>query len=172
MMAPNSPRLAAKAVLAPATRPGSASGRVIENSRSHQPAPRVRAASSSPRPWASSTRRMARTWKGKVRMALASAAPVQRNTKRMPKWASRKPPSPARVPSSISSRKPVATGGSTSGRCTSPSSRVLPGKRPRASSSAAAKAKGRLTATATEAMRSDSSSAWISDGSSRVMAPL
>ena len=72
-------------MIAPATRPGSASGKVMLISRSNEPAPKVRAASSRPRSRASSASLMARTWKGKVKMALASTAPVQRNTRTMPK---------------------------------------------------------------------------------------
>ena len=88
----------------------------------------MRAASSRPRSRASSASRMARTWKGKVKMALASTAPVQRNTSTMPNWSLRKAPTPPRVPKMISRMNPIATGGSTSGRCTMPSSKVAPAK--------------------------------------------
>ncbi len=60
----------------------------------------------------------------------------------------------------------MTTGGSTSGRCTSPSSSVLPGKRPRASSSAAATPKGRLASVATAATLRLSSTATHSSADS------
>ena len=85
MTAPNSPRPAAKAVTAPASIPGSISGRVIEAKRSSGPAPRVRAASSSPRSMFSSDSRMARTISGKVMTAVASAAPAVVKASSMPK---------------------------------------------------------------------------------------
>src|SRR5262245_15837850 len=49
--------------------------------------------------------------------------------------------------------KPTTTGGTTSGRCTIPSSRMRPGKRVRASSQATAMATGRLQATLQNATR-------------------
>ena len=104
MIATNSPRLAANAVIAPATMPGSASGRVTLKNRSTGPAPSVAATAFRPGSMASSERRIARTWNGKVTMAAASAAPLQWNTSRIPKLSSSQAPTGARVPSEISSR--------------------------------------------------------------------
>ncbi len=47
---------------------------------------------------------MARTISGKPITPQASAAPVQRNEKTMPKWVARKPPISPRRPNTISSR--------------------------------------------------------------------
>src|SRR6266852_4619000 len=77
MIAPNSPRLAAKAVTSPETMPGSANGTVIFTRRSRAPAPSVSAAIARLDPLCSRARRMARTCSGKVMRPDASAAPVQ-----------------------------------------------------------------------------------------------
>src|SRR5580698_3748139 len=66
--------------------------------------------------------------------------------------------------------KPIATGGSTSGNCTIPSSKVLP-RKPRASNSAVAQAKGSAAATATEEIFRLSSNASTSSGARRNMEP-
>jgi hypothetical protein len=75
MIAPNSPRLAAKAVIAPATMPGDIDGSVTEQKTSRREAPSERAAASRPGSTPSNASRIARTWNGKVRMAAATARP-------------------------------------------------------------------------------------------------
>ena len=136
MTAPNSPSPAAKAVTAPARMPGDISGRVTVTKRSSRPAPRVRAAASSPGSTPSSPSRTARTISGKDITAVASAAPPVVKTRRMPNQSCSGPPIGPRRPNSISRPQPTTTGGTTSGRCTSASSSDRPGKRPRASSMA------------------------------------
>ena len=84
MTAPNSPNAAENAVIAPASTPGSISGRVIEANRSRAPAPSVRAASSSPRSMFSREMRTARTMSGKDITAVASAAPLRVKMSSMP----------------------------------------------------------------------------------------
>ena len=70
--------------------------------------------------------RMLRTKSGNAITADASAAPFQSNTNRTPSHSSSTPPSQPRRPKSTSSRYPVTTGGSTSGRNTAVSTIVLP----------------------------------------------
>ena len=104
MMAPNSPRLAANAVMAPAMMPGSAKGSVMVTKRSTGPAPKVAAAAIRPGSIASMASRTARTWNGKVTMAAASAAPVQLKTKRMFQVSRSQAPIGPRVPKVTSRR--------------------------------------------------------------------
>ena len=85
MVAPNSPIALAKARIMPAMMPGRISGRVTVRKTQDAAAPSVPAASSSLRSTASIDRRMARTISGKPITAQASAAPVQRKEKTMPK---------------------------------------------------------------------------------------
>ncbi len=70
----------------PAMMPGRMSGRVMVAKTQSGLAPSVPAAASSRRSTASMDRRMARTISGKPMMPQASAAPVQRNAKTMPKY--------------------------------------------------------------------------------------
>ncbi len=128
--------------------PGEASGRVTLNSRSSRPAPRVRAASSSPGSAASSARRTARTITGKVITAQARLAPAVVNTNRTPNQSLSSAPSGPRMPNTISSSQPVTTGGSTSGRCTRAFSIGRPGNRVRARSHAVSTATGSPNPTA------------------------
>ena len=65
--------------------PGKASGSVTVRNTQGRLAPSVAAASSSLRSIASSASRIGRTINGKPMMPHASAAPVQRNEKTMPK---------------------------------------------------------------------------------------
>src|SRR5215510_8033506 len=153
MVAPNSPRLRAKASTTPTRIPGVISGSVIVMKASKRRAPSVRAAASSRRSTASSDSRMARTISGKAITAAARAAPFQVKMMVMPKVSYSQPPIGPRRPNSTSRMKPTTTGGTTSGRCTSPSSRTRPGKRVRASSQATAMATGRLQATLQNATR-------------------
>src|SRR6185312_8764516 len=97
--------------------------------------------------------------------------PVQLNTKRIPKLWYSQPPTPPRVPNSTRSRKPMATGGSTSGRWISPSITILPGKRVLERNSAAATAKGSAANTATPETRRLSSNASASSGVSKSVMP-
>ena len=144
MTAPNSPRPAANAVTAPARMPGIISGSAMLKKRSRGPAPSVRAASSRPASTPSRVRRMARTISGKVITATARMVPAVVKIRWMPKTRCSQPPIGPRAPNSTSSRYPVSTGGSTSGRCTKASSRVRPGKRRRTSTQATAMATGRF----------------------------
>ena len=66
-------------------------------------------------------------------IAEASAAPVQRNANTIPNQSSSHAPEDAVLAEQQSSEKPTTTGGSTSGRWTTASSSVLPGKSARAS---------------------------------------
>src|SRR5215510_87788 len=153
MVAPNSPRLRAKASTTPTRIPGVISGSVIVMKASKRRAPSVRAAASSRRSTASSDSRMARTISGKAITAAARAAPFQVKMMVMPKVSYSQPPIGPRRPNSTSNRKPTTTGGTTSGRCTRPSRSTRPGKRVRASSQATAMATGRLQATLQNATR-------------------
>ena len=67
-------------------------------------APSVPAAASSLRSTASIDSRIARTIRGKPMMPQASAAPVQRNEKTMPKCSARNAPTGPRLPKVSSSR--------------------------------------------------------------------
>lgn len=89
IVAPNSPMLRAKDRIIPAMMPGSVRGSVITTKTHAGPAPRDAAASSRRRSTASIKRRIARTISGKPITAHASAAPVQRKAKTMPKYSSR-----------------------------------------------------------------------------------
>ena len=169
MTAPNSPRPAAKAVTAPARMPGEISGSVTVRKRSTGPAPRVRAAASSPGSTLSMPRRTARTISGKDITAVASAAPSVVKTRRMPNQSLSGPPIGPRTPNSISSPQPTTTGGTTSGRWTNASSSIRPGKRPRASSQATATAGTRETATDRVATSRLSRTACHSSGVSRTL---
>ena len=77
MVAPNSPRLRAKASTSPVRMPGAISGKVTLRKVSKRPAPRVRAACSSRRSTDSRDSRIARTISGKPITAAARAAPCQ-----------------------------------------------------------------------------------------------
>ena len=90
MVAPNSPMALAKHRIMPAMMPGTISGSVTVRKTQARLAPSVPAASSSRASTASIDRRMARTSSGKPMTPQASAAPVQRNEKTMPKWSARK----------------------------------------------------------------------------------
>jgi hypothetical protein len=104
IVAPNSPRLAAKAMTAPERMPGSISGRVMVRKRSIGPAPSVRAAASRPLSIASIASRIARTISGNDMTPAATEAPVDVKISRMPKFSSSHDPIGPRVPSVISSR--------------------------------------------------------------------
>jgi len=91
-------------VIAPASTPGSMSGRVTVANRSSAPAPRVRAASSSPRSTFSSEMRMARTINGKDITAVASAAPLRVKMSSMPNARSSQDPMGPRAPNSSNNR--------------------------------------------------------------------
>ena len=167
MVAPNSPRLRAKASRAPTHNPGAARGRVtVKNTRSG-PAPRVRATPSRRGSTFSMARRTARSASGKPTTAEARAAPFQSNARLTPAASSSGPKRPRR-PNSSSSRYPVTTGGSTRGRWQSPSTSSLPRKSRRASSQPRAVAGGRVRATQARATRRDSPRTCSSSGSSIV----
>ena len=85
MVAPNSPSARAKASIAPAMTPGSASGSVTVTKIQNGLAPSVAAASSSRRSIASIDSRIARTISGNAITPQAVTAPVQRNANTMPK---------------------------------------------------------------------------------------
>ncbi len=112
-------------------------------------APSVCAASSSRRSTASMEIRIARTISGKAMIAAASAAPVQRNMKVRPNQSAKKRPAGPLLPNASSNSQPVTTGGRTSGKWISASSKILPGNRARASTQASPKATGMVTPTAT-----------------------
>ena len=88
----------------PAMMPGRISGSVTVGNTQSGLAPSVPAASSSLRSTASIDSRMARTISGKPMTPQASAAPVQRNEKTMPKCSARKAPIGPRLPNRSSSR--------------------------------------------------------------------
>ena len=88
----------------PAMMPGSASGSVTVANTQSGLAPSVAAAASSLRSTASIDSLMARTISGKPMTAQASAAPVQRNEKTMPKCSARNAPIGPRLPKLSSSR--------------------------------------------------------------------
>ena len=113
--------------------PGSDNGSVMVRNAQAGRAPNVRAASSSRRSTASMERRMARTIKGKPMIAAASAAPVQRKAKVIPRVCSKNRPSGPCVPNSINNARPVTTGGRTSGNSTRPLTTLFPGNSKRAS---------------------------------------
>ena len=75
MVAPNSPRLRAKARMTPTRMPGAINGKVTEQKLSNGEAPSVRAAASKRRSTFSSDSRIARTMSGKAMTAAAKAAP-------------------------------------------------------------------------------------------------
>ena len=116
IVAPNSPSERAKPSTAPASTPGSDSGKVIAAKVRHGPAPSVRAAASNRWSTASIDSRIARTISGKAMTALASAAPVQRNIKVTPSVRSSSAPTGPVAPNASSNSQPVTTGGTTSGR--------------------------------------------------------
>jgi hypothetical protein len=103
MVAPNSPSALAKASTVPAAMPGIARGSVTVANTQSGDAPSVAAASSLLRSIASMARRMARTIRGKLITAAASAAPVQRNDRTMPNVCSRNSPRGPRRPNKIRS---------------------------------------------------------------------
>ena len=84
--------------------PGRISGRVMVANTQSGLAPSVPAAASSRRSTASIDSRMARTISGKPMTPQASAAPVQRKEKTMPKCSARKAPIGPRLPKLSSSR--------------------------------------------------------------------
>jgi hypothetical protein len=84
---------------------------------------------------------MARTMSGKAMIALASAAPLQRNIRVIPMDSSQRPAGPW-LPKARRRSQPETTGGRTSGRWTRASSKTRPAKRLRASAHAQAKASG------------------------------
>src|SRR5205085_4611877 len=104
IVAPNSPRLRAKDNTMPATIPGAINGNVTSTNTKILLAPSVPAASSSRRSTASRDSRIARTSSGKPITAQASAAPVQRNAKTIPRDSSRNRPTGPRRPNRSSSR--------------------------------------------------------------------
>jgi hypothetical protein len=95
--------------------------------------PSVRAACSNRRSTASIDNRIARTISGNAMTPAAIAAPVQRNRTVAPSQLSRTRPSGPAGAKASRSAQPVTTGGTTSGKWTTPSRRSLPRKRPRAS---------------------------------------
>ena len=92
----------------------------------------MRAAPSNRRSTPSIDSRIARTISGSAITPLASAAPVQRKITLTPSPASNRPAGPC-APKASNSSQPLTTGGSTKGRCTAASSKILPANRPRAS---------------------------------------
>ena len=151
IVAPNSPTPRAKPSTSAASTPGIASGTVIVRNTRARPAPNVRAACSNLRSTPSSPSRIPRTISGSAITPAAIAAPVQRN--RTPPDSTPKGPPGAKARSST---HPVTTGGTTSGRCTTPSSSTRPGNRNRASIQASANATGSVPAHATPPTSSDS----------------
>jgi len=114
--------------------------------------------------------RIARTISGNPITAAANAAPVQRNASVMPNASSRNPPTAPRRPNTRNSRKPVTTGGRTSGRCTSALTTPWPRNRRRASSQATAIANGRLSKVPTIATLRLSATIDASDAGSMLSA--
>ena len=104
MVAPNSPIALAKVRIMPAMTPGRISGKVMVAKTHAGFAPSVPAAASSRRSTASMERRIARTISGNAMTPQASAAPVQRKAKTMPKCWSRKAPTGPRRPNVSRSR--------------------------------------------------------------------
>ena len=104
MVAPNSPIALAKARMAPATIPGKISGSVTTTNVHARLAPSVAAASSSRESTASIASQIARTISGKAMIAAASAAPVQRKAKTIPRSSARKLPNAPWRPNRISKR--------------------------------------------------------------------
>src|SRR5215472_6298435 len=171
IVAPNSPSARAKDRIMPARIPGTISGNVIVAKIHNAFAPSVPAASSRRRSTASIDSRIERTISGNPITAQASAAPVQRNAKTMPKVSAKKAPSTPRRPNRINRIYPVTTGGITSGRWTRTLSSERPQNRPRASSIATASATGRLVSMAQKPTRSDSLIAVSSSGEKLINAP-
>jgi hypothetical protein len=92
IVAPNSPSARAKDNTIPARMPGKINGKVTVAKIQKGPAPSVPAASSRRRSTASTDSRIARTISGNPITAQASAAPVQRKAKTMPRLWPRKCP--------------------------------------------------------------------------------
>src|SRR5215471_19251229 len=156
IVAPNSPIALAKPSTMPASTPGKARGSVtVKNTRTGA-APSVSAACSSFWSTASIDRRIGRTRSGNAITPQASAAPVQRNAKTIPRCSASQPPIRPRRPKVSRSRYPVTTGGSTSGKWISASRSDLPQKFRRASSQANAMPSGVAKSVATAATRSES----------------
>ena len=117
------------------------------------PAPRLRAVISSRGSTSPMATIIALTSSGKETTAAASAAATQVNTTSIPRsWWTATPMGPSR-PRSRSRKKPIATGGSASGRETSMSIRTRPRTLLLARSQLTARPMGRLIAVATRAMR-------------------
>ena len=150
MVAPNSPSERAKANTVPTIMPGKVSGSVMVRNTRQRPAPSVRAACSSRISTPSSARRIARTISGKDITAAARTAPRQLKAKVRPNQSYSHSPIKPRRPMEISSRYPTTTGGNTSGRWRTLSSRALPGNFTRTSNQAKNTPKGKLSATARE----------------------
>src|ERR1700676_4566311 len=116
MVAPNSPSARAKQSTMPAMMPGSISGSVMVRTTMERLPPSVAAAASSRRSTASSDKRMARTMSGSPMIAAASAAPVQRNAKTIPKARSKNSPAGPLRPKARRGGEPETTGGITTAR--------------------------------------------------------
>ena len=125
MVAPNSPRLLAKANIIPVIIPGVISGSVIEKNVRKGPTPNVLEASSSPLSTFSIDNRIERTIRGKAIIADAIAAPFQLKAKFIPTLFNNIPKKPL-LPKVKSNIYPVTTGGTTRGRCTKPSNKTYP----------------------------------------------
>ena len=116
MIAPNSPRLAAKAVIAPATMPGNASGKVMLTRRSHHAGAQSlgRLVQAFVDTFERQADRAHLKGKGDDRRRESRAGPAEDETDtEMVEAATRRDLRACR--NIVSSRKPIATGGSTSG---------------------------------------------------------
>ena len=121
IVAPNSPRLLAKARIMPVAMPGAIMGKVIVVKTLVGPALRVRAANSSLWSTFSSDSRIDRTIKGKPITADATAAPSHLKDRVKPKESYSQLPSTPPFPRTIKRRYPITTGGTTKGRWIIPS---------------------------------------------------
>lgn len=116
IVAPNSPRLRAKAKIVPVKIPGRMSGRVTVMKTHLGDAPKVRAACSNPIFTSSKDNRMERTINGSAIIPAATAAPFQLNAKEISKVSQSQLPINPCLPSNTSNKYPTTTGGNTSGR--------------------------------------------------------
>src|ERR1039457_318816 len=166
IVAPNSPSERAKARRRPAAIPREAKGSVtVERTRTSL-APSVRATASRRGFTSSKATRAVRTRRGRDITIMATTTAFHVKTTSTPKrLRAARPPGPRR-PRNFRSRRPVATGGRTSGSETSVSRRALPGKRLRARSNASASPKGARRRTARAATRSVNQTTGTSTASS------
>lgn len=165
IVAPNSPNARANPKDIPVKILGIARGRLIYQKRWNALAPIDLAARRSRGGSLSKPRRKARTIKGNAIMPAASAAPRHVNAMPIPIW-SKIAPSLVEGASKMSNIYPVTTGGTTSGKYTRISNRILPRKSFLASIYAIAIAGSSAKITAAVATLSESHRAEISAGSS------